>query len=61
MFLNGDKGPKADPKKIAQMIRDSSYRGKVFVETLHSPGKADSCLRVPEFLKRWREAIADTA
>lgn len=59
-FLNGGKGPKADLKKIAQLIQDSSYRGYVPLETLNSPGKQDSHLRVPNFLSEWREALAST-
>ncbi len=60
-FLNGGKGPKADLTRIAQLIRDSDYRGYVPLETLNSPGKKDSHLRVPQFLNAWREALAATA
>jgi len=60
-YLNGQKGPKTDLKRIARLIRDANYCGYVPIETLNSPGKEGSDLRVPQFLREWREAIAETA
>jgi sugar phosphate isomerase/epimerase len=60
-YLNDPKGPKTDLKRLVQLIRDADYRGYVPIETLNSPGKRDSHLRVPQFLKEWRQAIAETA
>jgi hypothetical protein len=57
-FLNGGKGPKADLNEIARLIRNSNYRGYVPIETLNSPGKKDSHLRVPQFLREWRTTVA---
>jgi len=59
-FLNGGKGPRADLKRIARLIRDSGYRGYVPLETLNSPGRSDSHLRVPAFLAVWRQALRET-
>jgi sugar phosphate isomerase/epimerase len=60
-FLNGQKGPKTDLKRVAQLIRAANYRGYVPIETLNSPGKKDSHLRVVPFLNEWRKAIAETS
>jgi sugar phosphate isomerase/epimerase len=60
-FFCGDETRKTDLKRVARLIRKSNYRGYVPIETLNSPGKKDSHLRVPNFLKEWRAAIAETA
>jgi hypothetical protein len=60
-LLNGGKGPKADLTRLARLIRDSGYRGYVPLETLNSPGKADSHLRVPAFLEEWRQTLLETS
>ncbi len=57
--LNGDQGAEADLPRIAKLILDSNYRGYVPIETLNTPGNHDSHLRVPAFVKQWRQAIAE--
>lgn len=59
-WLSDRKGPEIDMDKLVDIIRKSSYRGYVAVETLPTPGKEDTydALReVPELLAELRKAL----
>jgi sugar phosphate isomerase/epimerase len=59
-LLSDRKGGKIDMVKLVSIIRQSSYRGYVPIETLPTPGKEDeydAIARVPELLNSLRTAL----
>jgi sugar phosphate isomerase/epimerase len=59
-LLGDRKGPRIDMVRLVGIIRASSYRGYVPVETLPMPGREDEYdahARVPELLSELREAL----
>lgn len=59
-LLKNRKGGPIDLAKVVSIIRASSYRGYVPIETLPIPGQEDAYdayTRVPELLRKFREAL----